>query len=132
MIYTYKFSSYVLSKRVFMKEGCLFPLLLQVILLKKRHKLGMHQSWSTKFCTVTPNTSSIITALPFPRCCSLRAQWRQRQATVRFAVHSRVLVPQYVTCFMSPFWRLKFWTRSTCFGKIVHYAIYTIMNMTIY
>lgn len=43
---------------------------------KEGVKLGMLQSRATKFYTVTPDTFAIITALQFPRCCSLRAQSR--------------------------------------------------------
>jgi hypothetical protein len=76
----------------------------------------MHQSRANKVCTVKPNTFGNICALLFP---NLRAQRRQRETTVRFAVHSRVAVPQSGTYLMSTLWRLEFLTGSACLGEFV-------------
>lgn len=75
---------------------------------KEGVKLSMLQSRATKFRTVTPDTFAAITVLQLPRCCSLHANRRQRQATVRFEVYSRVRFSQSGTCFMSPFWGPEF------------------------
>jgi hypothetical protein len=41
-------------------------------------------------------------------CISLQSPGWQRQITDTFTDYSRIVAPQYGTCFLSPFWRLAF------------------------
>jgi len=56
---------------------------------------------------VTPYILSITVEVPPPTMCIIsHTLSRRNQITVRFAGHSRIMGPQYESCFVLPFWHL--------------------------
>ena len=78
---------------------------------RKANNWGYLDALVTTVCIVVPNIFSTIIAFPPPHIklfITSNAMSRKHQGTAHLTGHSKIVVPHYGVCFMSPFLCLKF------------------------
>lgn len=75
---------------------------------------------ASAICRAGPNFFIKIIAANFHLefCITSHATSRKRSERVKLAGHSRIVGPQYRSCFISPFWRLEFLSDAHIFGGL--------------